>query len=101
MRLCAEIEADGVDHALVSFSTTSGTFFAIGLSADDSCAVFWESVDPPYYQSRGREQAQTASVTYWYGGQPSDMPATVRISRRDAFGALEEFMSTGQRPECV
>jgi hypothetical protein len=29
------------------------------------------------------------------------MPASVRISRADAFAALEEFMSSGQKPVCI
>ena len=99
--LCAEIEASGADHVLVSFTTSGGAFFAIGLGAPDSCAVFWESVDPPYFQSRGQDLAGGGPVTYSYGGQPSEMPASVRISRADAFAALEEFMSSGQKPVCI
>jgi hypothetical protein len=99
--LCAEIEASGADHVLVSFTTSGGVFFAIGLGAPDSCAVFWESVDPPYFQSRGQGLGEGGPVTYSYGGQPSEMPASVRISRADAFAALEEFMSSGQKPVCI
>lgn len=71
MRLCAEIEADGVDHVLVSFSTPTGAFFAIGLGAEDSCAVFWESVDPPYYQSHGQEppQGRACDLLAWRSTQ--------------------------------
>lgn len=40
-------------------------------------------------------------MTYWYGGQPSEMPASVRIERNSAFTALDEFMRTGTRPQSV
>jgi hypothetical protein len=99
--LCAEIEALGADHVLVSFTTSAGVFFAIGLGAPDSCAVFCESVDPRYFQSRGQGLGGGGPVTYTYGGQPSEMPAGVRISRADAFAALEEFMSSGEAPACI
>lgn len=52
--LCDEIEAHGeAGRVLVGFTSEAGHFFAIGLGADDSCAMSWESVDPPYFQSRG------------------------------------------------
>ncbi len=101
LRLCEQIEQIGVEHLLVSFTSQQGTFFAVGLGAADSCAVFWESADPPYFQSRGDMSSEGPPVTYWYGGQPSQMPASVRIPRSDALDALAEFMSTGRRPECV
>jgi hypothetical protein len=36
-----------------------------------------------------------------YGGQFTELPATVRISREAAFEALKEFMETGQRPKWI
>lgn len=93
--------SSGVDHALVSFSTPDDMVLALGLGAPDSCAAFWESVDPPYFQSRGQDLGGGGPVTYSYGGQPSEMPASVRISRAEAFGALDEFISSGRRPGCI
>jgi hypothetical protein len=75
LELCAQIEGKRVDHLLVSFSSPSGLFFAIGLGAPDSCAVYWESADPPYFQSHGAAR-DLGSVTYWYGGQDTAMPGS-------------------------
>ena len=100
LELCAQIEAPGADHLLVSFSTSSGMFFAIGLGAPDSCAVYWQSTDPPYFQSRGAG-SDLNSVTYWCGGQDTTLPGSVRIDRASAFDALVQFMSTGHRPSAI
>jgi hypothetical protein len=97
--LCAEIEAQGVDHVLVSFTTPEGVFFEIGLGAPDSCAMFWESADPPYFWSRGQSLPEGPPVTFWYAGQQTEIPASVPIPRSVALAALREFMTTGQRPE--
>ena len=99
LALCDGIEAGGADHVLVSFTTVDGAFFAIGLGAPQSCAVYWESVDPPYYQSRGTAGVDGDTVTFWYGGQPSEMPVSVTITCDDARAALEQFLITGRRPE--
>lgn len=70
-RLCVEIEADGLDHVLVSFTSPAGAFFAIGLGAPDSCALFWQSAEPPYVQSHGHQPPDRGPVAYWYGGNPA------------------------------
>ena len=100
-RLCAEIE----EHAdagplLVGFTAASGHFFALGLGADDSCAMYWESVNPPYFQSVGGRPV-TDSIAFAYDGHDTELPGTARISRDSAFQALTEFMATGTRPECI
>jgi len=100
VELCAEIEAQGADHLLVSFTTPTGVFLAIGLGAPDSCVVYWESADPPYFQSRGAATDPSA-VTYYFGGQASELPCSVRIDRESAFWALAEYMRTGRRPQTI
>lgn len=99
--LCAEIEAnEGSGRVLVGFTSPSGHFFAVGLGWADSCAMYWESVDPPYFQSIGT-LASDARIDFAYDGQHTELPGTVRISRDSAFQALSEFMETGSRPECI
>jgi hypothetical protein len=53
---------------LVGFTTVSGHFFAVGLGAADSCVMFWESADPPYFQSKG-PRAVEERIDFAYGGQ--------------------------------
>ena len=99
--LCDELEAIEPDsRMLVGFTTAQGHFFAIGLGAQDSCAMYWESVDPPYFQSRG-DQPASETIDFAYGGQESEFPGTVRIEREAALAALSEFIETGKRPACV
>ena len=99
--LCAQVEDhEPLGRRLVGFTTAAGHFFAIGLGAADSCALFWESADPPYFQSKGA-RASEERIDFAYGGQPTELPGTVRISREDAFAGLDEFMKTGRRPRCI
>lgn len=100
LSLCSQIEAhEEAGRVLVGFTTDSGHFFAIGLGAEDSCAMYWESVDPPYFQSRGSRTSE--GIDFAYDGQHTELPGSVRISRHSALQALAEFMTTGQRPQCI
>ena len=64
--LCAEIEA----------SEGSGR-----------CAMYWESVAPPYFQSIG-SLAPDDPIDFAYDGQHTEFPGTVRISRKNAVRTL-------------
>jgi hypothetical protein len=85
---------------LVGFTSESGHFFAVGLGSDESCAMYWESADPPYFQSVGTLTADDR-IDCAYDGQHTEFPGTVRISRDSAFQALSEFIETGLRPACI
>lgn len=99
--LCESIEEHADAGAvLVGFTSESGHFFAIGLGADASCAMYWESVDPPYFQSRGSSEPDRP-LDFAYSGQQTQLPGTVRIPRSDALRALSEFMEKDTRPESV
>jgi hypothetical protein len=99
--LCDEIDArEGSGRVLVGFTSESGHFFSVGLGADESCAMYWESADPPYFQSVG-SRAPDNRIDFAYDGQHTEFPGTVRISRDSAFQALKEFIETGLRPECI
>lgn len=99
--LCALIEGhEPRGRRLVGFTTSAGHFFAVGLGAGDSCAMYWESAEPPYFQSKGTRAAEER-IDFAYGGQHTELPGTVRISRDSAFGGLDEFIETGSRPKCI
>lgn len=99
--LCGEIEAhEPPSRMLVGFTTALGQFFAVGLGAPDSCAMFWEPADPPYSQSKGPHPTEERTA-FSYGGQHTELPGTVRITRELAFTALDECIETGRRPECI
>jgi hypothetical protein len=99
--LCEEIEAhDEAGRLLVGFTSVSGRYLAIGLGADASCAVYWESADPPYFQSRGDSPADRL-VDFAHSGQHTELPGTVRIPRSDALLALAEFMVSDTLPKCI
>lgn len=101
LELCAEIAATtGSGRVLVGFTAASGQFFAVGLGFEDSCAMYWESADPPYFQSVGA-LAPEERIDFAYDGQHTELPGTVRISGAMALEALSEFMTTGVRPECI
>lgn len=77
LSLCEEMEANGdASRVLVGFTSEFGHFFAIGLGGEDSCAMYWDSVDPPYYQSRGKVPADDL-IDYAYSGQQTELPGTV------------------------
>lgn len=98
--VCADIESrPGVGRVLVGFTATTGHFFALGLGHERSCLMYWESVDPPYFQSRGIDEGEP--LDFAYDGQHTEVPATSLISRDAALRALEEFVETGQRPHSV
>lgn len=100
LTLCAEIESQGAHHTFVGFTTPSGAFFGIGLGAPDSCAMYSESADPPYFHSHG-PHADGLEETYWYDGHHTEMPGTARIERASAFLALREFMQSGLLPSVI
>jgi len=101
LELCAEITATpGSGRVLVGFTADSGQFFAVGLGSEDSCAMYWESEDPPYFQSVGAV-APDERIDFAYDGQHTELPGTVRISGDMALEALSEFMATGVRPGCI
>lgn len=102
LRLCTHIESadPNTGRLLVGFTNRLGHFFALGLGCEDSCAMYRESADPPYFQSKGSRDA-SERIDYAYAGQFTELPGTVRISREAAFEALKDFMETGQRPERI
>ena len=99
-QLCEEIEAQDAGRLLVGFTATNGHFFALGLGAAESCAMYWESVDPPYFQSVG-DRGVADPIAFAYDGHDTELPGTVRISRDSAFRALAEFLATSGRPKCI
>ena len=99
--VCADIEAhDGVGRVFVGFTSGSGHFLAIGLGSNVSRAMYWESVDPPYFQSPGPHGADER-IDFAYDGQHTEFPGTVRIRRDRALQALVEFMKTELMPDCI
>jgi hypothetical protein len=48
--------------------------------------MYWESADPPYFQSVGT-LAPDDQIDFAYDGQHTEFPGTVRISRDSAFQA--------------
>lgn len=98
--LCAELESQGLGRVLVTFGVADGPTFTIGLGAEDSCAAYWESADPPYYESVGSLPAD-ALIDYAYDTQHSELPGTVRIPKSLALDGLAEFVETGRRPSCI
>jgi hypothetical protein len=99
--LCAEIEAnENSGRVLVGFTSAVGHFFAVGLGFEESCAMYREFVDPPYFQSVG-PLAPDDRIDFAYDGQHTEFPGTVRIRKDSALQALSEFIETGLRPDCI
>ena len=99
LSICAEVESHpNAGRVLLGFTAPSGHFFAIGLGHDHSCVMYSESVDPPYFQSRGLLDG-AEPIDFAYNGHHTEVPATSLISREAAFRALVEFVETGGRPE--
>lgn len=101
LTVCAEVESyAGAGRVLVGLTAPNGHFFALGLGHERSCAMYWESTEPPYFQSRGTLDAGEP-IDFAYDGQHTEVPATALISREAALRALTEFVETGRRPESV
>ena len=84
--LCAQIEEhDRLNRCLVGFTTATGHFFAVGVGAGDSCAMFSESADPAYFQSKGTSPAEER-IDFAYRGQHTrtawDRPDQSRLGIR-------------------
>ncbi|NYG59584.1 hypothetical protein BJ980_002507 [Nocardioides daedukensis] len=62
--------------------------------------MFWESAEPPYFQSRGTGSADER-IDFAYDGQETELPSSVLIGRELAVAALMEFADSGRRPDCV
>jgi hypothetical protein len=67
---------------------------------DARAAAYWESADPPYYESVGTLPAE-ALIDYAYDTQHTELPGTVRISKQAALDALVEFLRTDRLPNCI
>jgi hypothetical protein len=101
LALCHEIEArEPRSRMLLGFTRAAGHYFSLGLGAEDSCVMFWESADPPYFQSRG-DRPEVDLIDFAYAGHHTEISGTARIDRDSAFAALAEFMETGRRPKCI
>lgn len=101
LALCEEVEeSNDAGRVLLGFTSESGHFLAIGLGAEDSCAMYWDSTDPPYFQSRGSTRTD-AVIDFAYAGQHTELPGTVRIRRSEAMRALSEFMERDALPVCI
>lgn len=81
-------------RVLIRFTAPSGHFFAVGLGHERSCVMCWESVDPPYFQSRGPLDPGEP-LDFAYDGQHTEVPATSLVSRDAYPRALAEFVETG------
>jgi len=100
LNLCAEIETHAdAGRLLVGFTAATGHFFAIALGHEHSCVMYWESVDPPYFQSRGSLDQGADPLDFAYEGQHTELPATSLIGRDVALRALVEFVDTGGMPD--
>lgn len=53
---------------LLGFTTETGHFFAIGLGSFDSCTMYWQSLDPPHFQSIG-DNVEGDRIDYAYGAR--------------------------------
>lgn len=99
--LCREIETEtGSGRLLVGFTEPNGHYLGIGLGADRSVLVYWDSLDPPYYQTSGDPDAD-GGLDFSLDGHHTEMAASALIDRAHAFAALAEFMQTGDQPTGV
>jgi hypothetical protein len=95
--VCAEVESrSGAGRVLVGFTAPSGHFFAVGLGHERSCLMYWESVDPPYFQSRGIDEGEP--LDFAYDGQHTEVLATSLISRDAALPGAGGVCRDGQTP---
>lgn len=62
---------------------------------------YQESLDPPYYSSRGDSDADEPSEAFAYGGHESEFRTRNLIDKTAAVLALQEYLQTGRRPELV
>src|SRR5213592_4585355 len=84
-----------------SCALLTGVRMAVGVSETESVATFCESYEePPYYVSRGREEAGD-TVVFFYEGHWTEFDRRAVISPSEALEAMKEFFATARRPTRV
>lgn len=75
---------------------------SIGVGSEASMADWADEQDPqePYVSSRG-EGEESSRVSFYFGNQWSEFPASVLIPLKDAREAATRFFNTGERPDNI
>lgn len=98
--LCEEVEASGCGPVLIDFyrEGEEGHVLTVGIGGRQSVLNYQESLDPPYFSSRGQIDEDEPTECFSYGGHESEIRARNLISKSAALAALVEFLRTAQRP---
>jgi hypothetical protein len=85
---------------MVLFWRDDGLEFGIAVACNESVLTFQETVDPPYFISKGNGR-HSAGLELCLGETVSEYPPSSTISWDVARRAAVEFFALFQRPTCV
>ena len=98
--LCTMVAGE-VDQepVIIGFTSTDGHFLGIGVGGDLAAVAYWESEDPPYFESVG--QLRLEPVAYSFEGHHTELAGDTHVPLEDALEAVRQFVRTGDRPTAV
>ena len=102
-RLFEEVDVSGDGPVLIDFYRVSegGRSLTIAAGGKRSVLNYQESLDPPYYSSRGDTDGEQPTEVFSYGGHESEFRARNLVDKGLAVRALREYVRTGHRPGLV
>jgi len=82
----------------VNVMTPEKNAFSVVLGLGDGCIVTYDGQggDPPYFVSLGDAKKDRSLVSYFYGGQRSELPASHVIAQEFAVEALVDSVENEQ-----
>ena len=104
-RSLADIEAEAKARQIaiaVNVMTPKGNAFSVVLGLVGGCILTYDGQggDPPYFVSLGDAKKDTSLVSYFYGGQRSELPASHLVPNDLALDALIDSIET-ERPSSL
>jgi hypothetical protein len=105
-RQLADIEAGAKARQIaiaVNVMTPKENAFSVVLGLVDGCILTYDGQgggDPPYFVSLGDAKKDTSLVSYFYGGQRSELPASHVIPEALALDALVDSIEN-ERPSSL
>jgi hypothetical protein len=98
--LFEEVENSDCGPVLIDFyrEDAEGRSLTVAAGGRQSVLNSQQSLDPPYFSSRGEVDAEEPTECFSYGGHETEMLARNHIPKSVAMAALAEFLRTGERP---
>ena len=86
---------------LINLSGPYGRSLSIGIGSEESVASWHETLNPPYFASKGSSEEAEPVLVLFYGGHWSECPRRHVVGRDAALEAAGIFVETGVRPDNI